>query len=69
MDTEFVRDYLYQLKVPKSMGPYGIHLRVLKELADVTAAPLSIICQRSWESGEVPTNWNPASVIPIYRKA
>ena len=62
--TEIVREQLYQLDVPKSMGPDGIHARVLKELADVTAGPLSIIYQRSWESGEVPADWKLASLIP-----
>ncbi|GAB0182338.1 mitochondrial enolase superfamily member 1 [Grus japonensis] len=52
----------------KSMGPDGIHPRVLKELADVMAGPLSIIYQRSWESGEVPADWKLANVIPIYKK-
>ncbi|KAK4810508.1 hypothetical protein QYF61_004288, partial [Mycteria americana] len=68
VDTEIVRDQLYQLNVHKSMGPDGIHPRVLKELADVTAGPLSIIYQRSWESGEIPTDWKLANVIPIYKK-
>jgi len=51
------------------MGPGGIHPRVLKELADVTAGPLSIIYQRSWESGEVPADWKSANVLPIYKKS
>ncbi|GAB0209165.1 mitochondrial enolase superfamily member 1 [Grus japonensis] len=68
VDTEIVRDQLYQLNVHKSMVPDGIHPRVLKELADVMAGPLSIIYQRSWESGEVPTDWKLANVIPIYKK-
>ncbi|KAK4824798.1 hypothetical protein QYF61_019466 [Mycteria americana] len=67
VDTEIVRDQLYQLNVHKAMGPDGIHPRVLKELADVMAGPLSIIYQRSWESGEVPADWNPANIIPIYK--
>jgi len=50
------------------MRPDGIHPRVLKELADVMAGPLSIIHQRSWESGEVPADWKLANVIPVYRK-
>jgi len=53
VDTEIVTDQLYQLNVHKSMGPDGIHPRALKELANVMAGPLLIICQRSWESGEV----------------
>uniref|UniRef100_A0A8B9T7L1 Reverse transcriptase domain-containing protein n=1 Tax=Anas platyrhynchos TaxID=8839 RepID=A0A8B9T7L1_ANAPL len=50
------------------MGPDGIHPRVLKELADVIAEPLSIIFQRSWESGEVPVDWKLANVVPIFKK-
>ncbi|KAK4826897.1 hypothetical protein QYF61_012085 [Mycteria americana] len=50
------------------MGPDGSHPRVLKELADVMAGPLSISYQRSWESREVPAAWKLASVIPIYKK-
>ncbi|GAB0208399.1 mitochondrial enolase superfamily member 1 [Grus japonensis] len=68
VDTEVVRDQLYQLKVHESMGPDGIHPRVLKELADVMAGPLSTICQRSWDSGEVPTDWKLDAVIPIFKK-
>ncbi|PKU33292.1 rna-directed dna polymerase from mobile element hypothetical protein [Limosa lapponica baueri] len=68
VDTETIRVQLYQLNVHKSMGPDGIHPRVLKELVDVTAGPLSIIYQRSWESGEVLADWKLANVIPIYKK-
>ncbi|KFP51221.1 RNA-directed DNA polymerase from mobile element jockey, partial [Cathartes aura] len=68
VDTEIVRDQLYQLNVHKSMGPDGIHPRVLKELADIMAGPLSIIYQRSWESGEVPADWKLVDVIPIHKK-
>lgn len=55
LDNEIVRDQLYQLNVHNSIRPDGILPRVLKEIADVTARPLSIIYQRSWQSGEVPT--------------
>ncbi|KAK4824856.1 hypothetical protein QYF61_020229 [Mycteria americana] len=68
VETEIVRDQLYQLNIHKSMGPDGIHPRVLKELGDVMAGTLLIIYQRSWESGEVPADWKLPNVIPIYKK-
>ncbi|GAB0203202.1 hypothetical protein GRJ2_002785800 [Grus japonensis] len=67
-DPELVRDLLLHLDASKSMGPDGIHPRVLGELADVIVRPLSIIFQRSWESGEVPVDWKLANVVPIFKK-
>jgi len=68
VDAEITRDQLYQLNVHKSMGPDGIYPVVLKELMGVTAGPLLIIYERSWESGEVPADWKLGSVIQIYKK-
>uniref|UniRef100_A0A8D0KSJ6 Reverse transcriptase domain-containing protein n=1 Tax=Strix occidentalis caurina TaxID=311401 RepID=A0A8D0KSJ6_STROC len=65
---ETVSDLLYHIDTHKSMGPDGIHPRVLKELAGVLAKPLSIIYQQSWLTGEVPTDWKLANVTPIYKK-
>ena len=50
------------------MGPDGIHPRVLRELADIIARPLSVIYQWYWESGEVPVNWKLANVIRNFKK-
>jgi len=52
----------------KSMGPDGIHPRALRELAEQLVKPLSLICQQSWLTGEVPDDWRIASVTPIYKK-
>jgi len=49
------------------MGPDGIHPRVLRELEEELAKPLSIIYQQSWLTGEVPDDWRIASVTPIYK--
>ncbi|KAK4822905.1 hypothetical protein QYF61_023268 [Mycteria americana] len=65
---EMVSDLLHHLGTHKSMGPDEIHLRVLKELADVLTKPLSIIYQQSWLTGEVPADWRLANVTPIFKK-
>ncbi|CAM5145543.1 unnamed protein product [Natator depressus] len=65
---EVIRDYLEKLDVHKSMGPDALHLRVLKELADVIAEPLAIISENSWRSGEVPDDWKKANIVPIFKK-
>jgi len=68
MQREMVSDLLHHLDTHKSMGPDGIHPRVLMELVEVLTKPLSIIYQQSWLTGEVPADWRLANVMPIYRK-
>ncbi|KGL73426.1 RNA-directed DNA polymerase from mobile element jockey, partial [Tinamus guttatus] len=63
-----VREHLRKLDTHKSMGPDGMHPRVLRELAEVIAKPLSIIFERSWRTGEVPEDWKKASVTPVFKK-
>ncbi|KAK4831125.1 hypothetical protein QYF61_015428 [Mycteria americana] len=53
---EMLSDLLHCLDTHKSMGPDGIHPRVLKELAE-----------QSWLTEEVPVDWKLPNVIPIYK--
>jgi len=68
VEEDCVRDRLSNVDAHKSMGPNGMHPRVLRELADVIAEPLSIIFERSWRTGEVPEDWRKVNAIPIFKK-
>ena len=48
---------------PDDMGP-----RLLQELENELAKPLTAIFRASLESGEVPEDWRTANVVPIYKK-
>ncbi|TRZ11767.1 hypothetical protein HGM15179_015340 [Zosterops borbonicus] len=50
------------------MGPEGNHPRVMRELADELAKPLSIIYQQSWFTGEVSDDWRLVGKMPIHKK-
>ncbi|KFO07792.1 hypothetical protein N312_13130, partial [Balearica regulorum gibbericeps] len=65
---EMVSNLLHHLDTHKSIGPDGIHPRVLRELAEVLTKPLSIIYQQFWLTGEVPVDWRLANVMLIYNK-
>ncbi|KFO63340.1 hypothetical protein N302_09564, partial [Corvus brachyrhynchos] len=65
---EVVTDLLCHLDTHKSMGPDGIHPRVLTELTEELAKPLSIIYHQSWLTREVPDDWKLANVTPIHKK-
>lgn len=69
VDPKFVWDLLLQLDPHVSIWLYdGIHQRILKELFDVIARPLSIIFEQSCVSGELPADWKLAKTVSMFKK-
>jgi len=68
VDKRVVQERLSGLSAHKSMGPDGMHPRVLRKLAEVIAGLLSIIFERSWRTGEVPEDWRIANVTLVFKK-
>ena len=66
--TDIVIDRNGVHKQLKTLNPDGISPRVLKELTDVLAAPLTTLFQASLDKAIVPSDWKKASVCPIYKK-
>jgi len=63
-----VCDHLRNLNIHKSTEPGKMHPRILRELDDVVAKLLSIIFERSWQTGEVPGIWKKGNIGPIFKK-
>ncbi|KFQ95244.1 hypothetical protein Y956_10442, partial [Nipponia nippon] len=63
-----VCDHLRNMNIHKFMGPDEILPRVLRELDDVVAKPLSMIFENSWPSGDVPGDWKKGNIAPIFKK-
>jgi len=51
------------------MGPNEMHPRVLRELADVIVKPLSVVFEKSWQSGEVPDDCEKGTIAPVFEKS
>ena len=65
---ETVFKKLQKLKSAKSPGPDGLHPRVLKELSHTINTPLSIIFNKTINSGTLPAIWKTANISAIYKK-
>ena len=59
---------LKNLKSSKATGPDSIPAFILKEAAQELAPILTLIFQRSLDTGIVPEEWRKAWIVPIYKK-
>ncbi len=63
-----VAKMLNNLNVKKACGPDYLACRLLKELAEELAPIYADIFQCSLDTGELPSVWKTANVVPIYKK-
>ena len=66
--TEAVKKKLSLLNTCKAQGPDGVPPKVLKELSEELALPLTILFNKSLEEGTVPSEWKRAEVVAIFKK-
>ena len=68
IDRQGVLKLLCALNETKSPGPDNLHSKVMKELREEIAGPLTDIFVQSLEQGVLPQQWKQAHVIPIFKK-
>ena len=66
--TPRIKDKLKQLNNCTAQGPDGIPPRVLKEVSENLAIPLSILFNKSLEKGLIPADWKQAEVVAVFKK-
>jgi hypothetical protein len=54
-----------RLKNGKSAGIDGIQAELLKHGGEETARKILQLCNRIWETGEVPRDWRDGIIIPL----
>ncbi|CAB4045460.1 Hypothetical predicted protein [Paramuricea clavata] len=59
---------LCSLDVSKATGPDEISARLLKERSEQIAPSLTLLYNKSLETGVFPDEWKPANIVPIHKK-
>ena len=68
ISVEGVAKLLHDLNPSKASGPDNISARILKLAAEELAPALSIIFQKSLDTGEIPLSWLRANITPLFKK-
>ncbi|MCP4457121.1 MAG: hypothetical protein GY816_03695, partial [Cytophagales bacterium] len=59
---------LSNLNANKALGPDKIHGRILKNCSVPISAALSILFNKSYNSGYIPSEWKSALIVPVHKK-
>jgi hypothetical protein len=68
VSIEGVQKLLQKLNPQKACGSDQIPARILRDLADVIAPPLTLIFQKSLDEGNIPNDWRTTNVTAIFKK-
>ena len=68
VDEMTIKDKLQRLNVYKSVGPDGIHPRILKEQCQDICKPLHKLFNKSITEGQLPDDWKQAKVSAIFKR-
>jgi len=68
VDSEEIRQLIYNLKIPKSPGYDNIGASLIKETVEGLVRPRAYIYNISVETGIFPENLKIAKVIPTYKR-
>ena len=63
-----VLSVIESLKEDSACGPDGIPPRVIKELKRELVKPLTMLFQKSLDTGKIPDDWRQAEVTPVFKK-
>ena len=63
-----VLNKLMALQNSKSPGPGGWPITIIKSVSEFISVPLSILFNKSLNSGTLPPDWKCANVTPIFTK-
>jgi len=63
-----VRLYIHKLNTHKTVGVDDVHPKVLKMCSQSLCKPLSLIFNKSYETGVVPELWRKANIVPLFKK-
>ena len=66
--SEMVKDALKKININKSCGPDNLHPRLLLELADMIAVPVTILFNETLKNGNLPNDWKMAYITGVFKK-
>ncbi|XP_065678462.1 uncharacterized protein LOC136093401 [Hydra vulgaris] len=66
-NASVVEDYLNKLDTNKATGLDRVHPKVLKECKSTLAKPISLLFNKSFETGKLPKLWLCANIVPLFK--